>query len=194
VRNGASKDITTLLMQWSNGDSSALDELTPLVYDALRQLAARALRHERPGHTLQPTALVHEAYLKLVDQTRIQWQDRDHFFAITSQVIRRVLVSYARNRNASKRGGGSTVVALDESMTPSPGRDVDLIALDDALKTLSKMDPQQARIIELRYFGGLSIESTAQMLGISTSTVSRDWTLARAWLQRELTRGTGHGA
>jgi RNA polymerase sigma factor (TIGR02999 family) len=192
VESGTSKDITTLLVEWSNGKASALDELTPLVYDALRQMAARALQHERPGHTLQPTALVHE--LKLVDQSRIKWQDRDHFFAVTSQILRRVLVSYARTRNASKRGGGSTLVGLDESITPSPAREVDLVALDDALQNLSKLDPQQERIIELRYFGGLSIESTARILGISTSTVSRDWNLARAWLQRELTRGAAHGA
>jgi RNA polymerase sigma factor (TIGR02999 family) len=194
VGNGGSKDVTTLLVQWSNGDAGALHELTPLVYDALHQIAVRALRNERPGHTLQPTALVHEAYLKLVDQSRIAWQDREHFFAVTSQILRQVLVSYARARNASKRGGGSRLVALDESITPSPIREMDVVALDDALQSLSKLDPQQARIIELRYFGGLSIEATARLLGISTSTVTRDWSLARAWLHRELTRSPSHGA
>lgn len=187
-----SKDITTLLLEWGSGKRDALQELTPLVYDQLRQLASRALGRERPGHTLQSTALVHEAYLRLIDQDRVQWHDRDHFFAIAAQLIRRILVSHARSRNALKRGSAHTMVTLDESMTPLEGRDVDLVALDEALEGLSKMDPHQARIVELRFFGGLSIESTARVLDISNSTVKREWNLARAWLKRELTRTPGH--
>jgi RNA polymerase sigma factor (TIGR02999 family) len=188
-----SKDITALLVEWSSGNQGAINELVPLVYSELRQLAARALRHERPGHTLRPTALVHELYLKLIDQRRVVCKDRDHFFAFASQIIRRVLVSYARRHNSLKRGGGQTKVALGESIIPSPCPDVDLVALDDALQCLSKIDPQQAQIVEMRFFGGLSIESTARVLGISDSTVSHDWNLARAWLKRELTRKSHHG-
>ena len=188
VSAGGSKDVTTLLVEWSGGNHNALEELTPLVYDQLRLLAARALRGERPGHTLQSTALVHEAYLKLIDQNRVQWHDREHFFAVAAQIIRRILVNYARGRKAHKRGGGQAMIALDDSITPVQGRDVDMVALDDALETLAKMDPQQARIVELRFFGGVSIEGTARMLGVSASTVTRDWNLARAWLKRELAR------
>jgi RNA polymerase sigma factor (TIGR02999 family) len=191
VANGGSKDITTLLLEWGSGNHDALQELTPLVYDQLRHLAAGALRRERPGHTLQSTALVHEAYLSLIDQQRVRWHDRDHFFAIAAKIIRRILVNHARGHNAFKRGGANTIMTLDESITPVQGRDVDLIALDDALESLSKMDPQQAKIVELRFFGGLSIESTAGVLGISDSTVKREWNLARAWLKRELTRIPG---
>lgn len=187
------KNITALLVEWSTGDQNALDELAPLVYDEMRQLAARELRRERPGHTLQCTALVHEAYLKLIDQ-RVHWQNRDHFFAIAAQIIRRILVSYARTRNSFKRGGGSVKVELDELSVPAAVRDMDLQALDDALSALAQIDPQQGRIVELRFFGGLSIERTARVLGISTSTVTRDWNLARAWLYRELTRSPAHVA
>jgi RNA polymerase sigma factor (TIGR02999 family) len=185
-------DITALLVEWSKGNQGAFNDLMPLVYGQLRSLAARELRHWRPGHTLQPTALVHEVYFKLVEQRRVVCKDRDHFFAFASQIIRRVLVSYVRRSNSAKRGGGHTKVALDESIIPSPCPDVDLVALDDALQSLSKIDPQQAQIVEMRYFGGLSIESTARVLGISDSTVSRDWKLARVWLKRELTRNS-HG-
>lgn len=189
----APKDVTTLLIEWSGGSPKAFNELTPLVYDELHALAERALRRERPGHTLQATALVHEAYLKLVDQRRVRWNDREHFFAIASQTIRRVLVNHARSRNSLKRGGGITLVAFEEESTPQAAREIDLAALDDALTRLSKLDPQQERIVELRYFGGFSIESTARVLGISRSAVSREWDLARAWLQRDLTRGTASG-
>jgi RNA polymerase sigma factor (TIGR02999 family) len=188
------KDVTTLLVEWGNGNQAALNELTPLVYDQLRLLAARQLRRERAHHTLQSTALVHEAYLKLIDQRRVQWQDREHFFAIASQMIRRILVSHARARKASKRGGGQTTLALDDSIALSGRKDMDLVAVDDALEGLSRMDPRQARIVELRFFGGLSIEGTAEVLGISTSTATRDWNLARAWLHRELTRSPIHGS
>ena len=188
------KDVTTLLVEWSGGNSQAFNELIPLVYDQLRQLAGRQLRRERPNHTLHSTALVHEAYLKLIDQRRVQWKDREHFFAVASQVIRRILVTYARSRHASKRGSGATMLAFDESIALPDRKDVDLVALDDALESLSRLDAQQGRIIELRFFGGLSIESTARVLGISTSTVTRDWNLARAWLHREVSRSSDYGA
>ena len=187
------KDVTTLLLEWRNGNQHALNELTPLVYSELRQLAARELRRERLGHTLQGTALVHEVYLKLIDQRRVQFRDRDHFFAVAAQIIRRILVSYARNRNALKRGSGKTMLTLDHSLDFASRKDMDLVAVDDALESLSKLDPQQGRIIELRFFGGLTIEGTARCLGISTATVIRDWNLARAWLHRELTRTSAYG-
>jgi RNA polymerase sigma factor (TIGR02999 family) len=187
------KDVTRLLQEWSGGSSQALNELMPLVYNQLRQLAACQLRRERHSHTLQSTALVHEAFLKLIDQDRVQWKDRDHFFAIASQLVRRILVSHARSRNASKRGGGSTALAFDDSIRLPERNDIDLVALDDALESLSRLDPQQARIIELRFFGGLSIAGTARVLGISTSTVTREWKVARAWLHRELTRSVSNG-
>jgi RNA polymerase sigma factor (TIGR02999 family) len=188
------KDVTTLLVEWSGGNSQAFNELIPLVYDQLRQLAARQLRRERPNHTLHSTALVHEAYLKLIDQRRVQWKDREHFFAVASQVIRRILVTYARSRHASKRGSGATMLAFDESIALPDRKDVDLVALDDALESLSRLDAQQGRIIELRFFGGLSIDGTARVMGISTSTVTRDWNVARAWLFRELSRSAGYEA
>jgi len=188
------KDVTTLLVEWSGGNSQAFNELIPLVYDELRQLAGRQLRRERPNHTLHSTALVHEAYLKLIDQRRVQWKDREHFFAVASQVIRRILVTYARSRHASKRGSGATMLAFDESIALPDRKDVDLVALDDALESLSRLDAQQGRIIELRFFGGLSIDGTARVMGISTSTVTRDWNVARAWLFRELSRSAGYEA
>jgi RNA polymerase sigma factor (TIGR02999 family) len=188
------KDVTTLLVEWSGGNSQAFNELIPLVYDQLRQLAGRQLRRERPNHTLHSTALVHEAYLKLIDQRRVQWKDREHFFAVASQVIRRILVTYARSRHASKRGSGATMLAFDESIALPDRKDVDLVALDDALESLSRLDAQQGRIIELRFFGGLSIDGTARVMGISTSTVTRDWNVARAWLFRELARSGGYEA
>jgi RNA polymerase sigma factor (TIGR02999 family) len=189
-----SKDVTTLLLEWRGGKRQALDELMPLVYDQLRQLAARQLRRERPNHTLHSTALVHEAYLKLIDQSRVQWKDREHFFAVASQAIRRILVSYARSHHALKRGAGNTLLAFDESIALPGRKDIDLVMLDDALEGLARLDPQQARIVELRFFGGLSIEGTAKTLEISTSTVNREWNLARAWLHREITRTTAYGA
>ena len=188
------RDVTTLLLEWSNGNNDALNELTPLVYNELRQLAARHLRRERSGHTLQSTALVHEAYLRLVEQRRVQWHDREHFFAIASRLIRRILVSHARARNSWKRGGGQTMVAVEESIAMVQPRDFDLLALDEALEALSQADPQQARIVELRFFGGVSIEGAATVLGISVSTANRDWNMARAWLYRELSRNPSSGA
>lgn len=185
------RDITALLIDWGAGNQEALNDLAPLVYEELRRLAARELRRERPGHTLQCTALVHEAYLKLIDQ-RVNWQNREHFFAIAAQLIRRILVSYARRRNSSKRGGGNFKLEFDELMAPVAERHTDLEALDDALTALSGIDPQQGQIVELRFFGGLSIEQTARVLGISTSTVTRDWNIARAWLRRELSRNAAY--
>lgn len=187
-------DVTNLLIQWSRGNRQALDQLTPLVYHELRQMAKRHLRLERPGHTIESTALVHEAYLKLFDQTRVAWNDREHFFAVASQVMRQILVSYARARGALKRGAGQTVLAFDDSIAAPEWRGVELIALDDALKSLTQLDPQQGRIVELRFFSGLSIESTANVLGISPATVKRDWSVARAWLYRELSGRRSHGS
>jgi RNA polymerase sigma factor (TIGR02999 family) len=191
VGPASEKDVTTLLMDWSSGDRAALDQLTPLIYQQLRVLAEQALRRERPGHTLQSTALAHEAFLKLVDQQRVSWKGREHFFAVAARIIRRILVDHARSRKSLKRGGGNTTVTFEEQLSPIEERSVDMIALDQALEALSKMDPQQGRIIELRFFGGLSIESTAHVLGISPSTVNREWNLARAWLFRELSPRAG---
>jgi RNA polymerase sigma factor (TIGR02999 family) len=182
------KDITTLLLEWSGGNRAALDELMPLIYAEFRQLASRALSRERPNHTLQSTALAHELYLKLIDQKRAQWRDREHFFAMASQIIRRILVDYARRLHAQRRGGLDTRITLDEALAPQQDRDLNLVELDNALEALSQIDSQQARIIELRFFGGLSIEATGRILGVSPSTVNREWNLARAWLYRELSR------
>jgi len=181
-----SSDVTALLLRWSEGNKEALDQLTPLVYKELRSLAARQLRRERPGHTLESTALVHEAYLKLVDQTRVTWHNREHFFAVASKIMRRILVNHARFHNRLKRGSGRTLLTLSEAVAPSARRDVDLEALDEALGRLSSMDEQQGRIIELRFFAGLSIEDTAECLQVSAATVKRDWNVARAWLFREM--------
>jgi RNA polymerase sigma factor (TIGR02999 family) len=180
--------VTDLLVAWSGGDRGALNTLVPLVYDELRELARRFLRQERVGHTLQPTALVHEAYARLIDQDRVHWQGRTHFFAVAAQTMRRVLVDHARKRHAARRGGPALRVTLDDSLAPADRRDVDLIALEEALTALGEVDARHARIVELRYFGGLSIEEAAEELSISPATVKRDWTLARAWLRREMTR------
>jgi RNA polymerase sigma factor (TIGR02999 family) len=182
------KDVTALLLEWSGGNRAALDELMPLIYAEFRQLASRALSRERPNHTLQSTALAHELYLKLIDQKRAQWRDREHFFAMASQIIRRILVDYARRLHAQRRGGLDTRITLDEALAPQQDRDLNLVELDNALEALSQIDSQQARIIELRFFGGLSIEATGRILGVSPSTVNREWNLARAWLYRELSR------
>ena len=182
------KDVTALLLEWSGGNRAALDELMPLIYAEFRQLASRALSRERPNHTLQSTALAHELYLKLIDQKRAQWRDREHFFAMASQIIRRILVDYARRLHAQRRGGLDTRITLDEALAPQQDRDLNLVELDNALEALSQIDSQQARVIELRFFGGLSIEATGRILGVSPSTVNREWNLARAWLYRELSR------
>ena len=180
-----SHDVTQLLSQWTDGDPRALDELLPLVYDELRRLARIYLQRERSEHTLQSTALVHEAYLRLVNQD-VSWQNRAHFFGIAAQMMRRVLVDHARGRNASKRGDGVCRVTLDEEIMGAGEKDVDVIALDEALTSLAKFDPQQSRIVELRFFSGLSIEDTSEVLKISPATVKRDWAMAKAWLHREM--------
>jgi RNA polymerase sigma factor (TIGR02999 family) len=185
-------DITRLLVDWGNGDRDALEKLTPLVYDELRRLAARYLRQERPGHTLQSTALVHEAYLKLVGQNQTRWQNRAHFFGIAAQMIRRILVDHARARRAEKRGAGVERLSLDEAIALPGGPDLDLIALDDALEGLAKIDARQSRLVELRFFAGLTLEETAEVLQMSLATAKRDWVSAKAWLSREIRRQPSH--
>jgi RNA polymerase sigma factor (TIGR02999 family) len=179
-------DVTRLLINWTNGDKTALEALMPMVYGELHRLARRYLRRERSDHTLQSTALVHEAYLRLVDQKGVQWQNRAHFFAVAAQMIRRILVDHARTHNAEKRGGGACKLALDEAIAVPQRRDLNLVALDEAIDGLAAIDPQQGRIVELRFFGGLSIEETAEVLSISPATVKRDWAVAKAWLYRDL--------
>ena len=179
-------DITGLLLAWRAGDQVAGDQLMQLVYDELKRQAARAMRREDIAHTLQPTALVNEAYLRLVDQTRIEWQNRAQFFGVAAQVMRRILVDHARAANADKRGGGATNLTLDESAVARAAPIVELLALDEALDQLAAASPRQARVIELRYFGGLSVEETAEVLGVSAPTVSRDQQAAEAWLAQAM--------
>jgi RNA polymerase sigma-70 factor, ECF subfamily len=188
-----SSEISLLLDQYRDGQAEAFERLMELVYDDLRRLAAWQLHTERPGHTLQPTALVHEAYLKLAGQNPVEWQSKAHFFALAAQVMRRILVDHARAKGRDKRGGGQVSVALDEALKLSHPSDPGLVELDEALKTLAGRDARKSRIVELRYFGGLSIEETADVLGISPTTVRREWTLAKAWLRRELGKDAGAG-
>lgn len=183
-----SQNVTVLLAKWSQGDREALDALTPLVYNELRKLAKAYLRRERADHTLEGTALVHEAYLRLIDQREVAWRNRNHFFALAAELIRRILVDHARARIATKRGGNYVKLSLDEAMTPVDEKDLDLLALNDALDALGRNDPQQSRIVELRYFAGLTIEETADVLQISTATVKRDWVMAKTFLKREMLR------
>lgn len=183
-------DFTGILLAWRAGDEAALATLTSLVYDELHRLARYYMARERPGHTLQATALVNEAYLKLVDASRVRWQNRAHFMAVAAQTMRRILVDLARKRRGQKRGGGARPVTLHEALLVGGQPGSDLVALDDALEGLAKLDPRKSRVVELRFFGGLSLEETAEALGVSTDTVGRDWSAARAWLLRELTRGT----
>jgi RNA polymerase sigma factor (TIGR02999 family) len=189
----AGAGVTELLLDWNRGDKGALERLMPLVYEELRQLARRQLALELPGHTLQSTALVHEAYLRLVDQDRVQWQNRAQFFAVAAQLIRRILVDHARRRHAGKRGGDAPKLSLDESIATPQHKDVDLVALDDALNDLSRLDAQQAQVIELRFFAGLTIAESAEALGISPATVHRDWITAKAWLFDQVSRGSAAG-
>jgi RNA polymerase sigma factor (TIGR02999 family) len=181
------QDVTQLLVAWSDGDKAALDQLMPLVYDELRRLARHYMNQEHGGHTLQTTALINEAYLRLVDQ-RMSWRNRAHFFGIAAQMMRRILVDHARSHQYAKRGAGQPNLALDEVADIAHERAAELIALDDALTALAAMDPQQAQIVELRYFGGLTIEETAEVMDISHATVEREWNMARAWLRSELTK------
>jgi RNA polymerase sigma factor (TIGR02999 family) len=190
---GGSSNLTQLLAAWSAGDESALAALTPLVHQELHRLAARHMAGERPGHILQATALVNEAYVRLVDWKEVRWQNRAHFFAMAAQIMRRVLVDVARTRNRAKRGKGQLHVSLSEAADMSAPQGVDLVALDDALKGLEALDVRQSRVVELRFFGGLSLEETAHVLGVSVATVRRDWSLARAWLYRELSGGDMKG-
>ena len=181
-----SKQVSELLANWNNGDAEAREALMPLVYNELRKLAASHLRRELSDHTLQPTALVHELYLRLADQKNVQWQDKTHFFGVAAQLMRRILVDHARSHMADKRGSGLPKVALNEAIAMSRERPAELLALDESLTQLASTDPQQGRIVELRVFGGLTIEQTAEILGISPATVKRDWNLAKAWLLREI--------
>jgi len=183
----APNEVTQLLVAWSNGDSAARDALMPLVHEELRRLAHRYMRRERGNHTLQTSALVNEAYLRLIDQKDVHWQNRAHFFGIAARIMRRILVDYARKRGFAKRGGDLQPVALDEAMIVSPERAAEVVALDDALNCLAELDQRKSQIIELRFFGGLSIDETAEVLGVSSGTVMRDWTFAKAWLRREIT-------
>jgi len=182
----SSQGITQLLLAWSDGDQAALEKLTPLVYAELHRLAKGFMFGERPGHTLQTTALINEAYLRLIDWKNVRWQSRAHFFGVAAQVMRRILVDFARSRNYARRGGGTQRVSLDEAITIHEDRSAELIALDDALKSLAEIDPRKSQVVELRFFGGLSAEEIAGVLKVSLRTVEREWSLARAWLYREL--------
>ena len=183
-------EVTLLLQGWRNGDRNALDALLPLVYEELRRLAHFQLRRERQDHTLQTAALVHEAYLRLIGLNPPHWESRTHFFAIAAQLMRQILVDYARRHVAVKRGGGACKVALEEATLVSKQKDVDVLSLDDALKTLAKIDSRQSRVVELRFFAGLSLEEISEALEIAPATVQRDWTAARAWLHREISRNS----
>ena len=182
----ASHQITRLLVDWRNGDQRALEQLIPLVHEELRRVARRHMAHERAGHTLQATALVNEAYVRLIDIRQVNWQDRAHFFAMSSRLMRRILVDFARSKGYQKRGGGAQKVSLDEALIVSAEPAADLVALDDALTALAAFDARKAQVVEMRFFGGLSVEETAEALKVSVDTVMRDWKLAKAWLLREL--------
>jgi RNA polymerase sigma-70 factor, ECF subfamily len=186
------EQVSGLLRAWSDGDRDALDRLTPIVYDELHRLAQRYMKRERPGHSLQTTALVNEAYMRLVDYKGMQWQNRAHFFAVSAQLMRRILVEHARRRNL-KRGGRVQHVSLEETATVDVERGTDLVALDYAMATLARLDPRKVQVVEMRFFGGLSVEETAAVLKISPVTVMRDWSTAKAWLYRELTGGNNDG-
>ena len=183
----STQEVTELLIAWSEGDKTALDQLMPLVYEELRRLAHHHMRREHPGHTLQTTALVNEAYFRLVDQKRVRWQNRAHFFAISAQLMRRILIDHARSHTRAKRGGGVRELALDEVAIVAQEQAANLIALDDALRSLAAIDERKGRIVELRFFGGLSVEETAEALKISPRSVMREWSLAKAWLYQAVT-------
>jgi len=185
-------EVSGLLRAWGDGDRRALDQLTPIVYEELRRLASHYMRGERPGHSLQATALVNEAYMRLVDYKGMQWQNRAHFFAVSAQLMRRILVEHARRHNL-KRGGGVQHVSLDETAIVGGDRGADLVALDDALDALARFDARKVQVVEMRFFGGLSVEETAEVLKVSSVTVMRDWSTAKAWLYRELSGGTTNG-
>ena len=182
----ATHEVAGPLLAWGGGDEAALERLTPLVYEELRRLARRYMGHERPGHTLQATALVNEAYMRLVDIRQVQWQNRAHFFAMSARMMRRILVDFARSKHYQKRGGDAQKVTFDEALVASNERGEDLVALDDALQALAAIDARKAQVVELRFFGGLSVEETAETLKVSVDTIHRDWRLAKVWLLREL--------
>ena len=186
MREPYSQEVTGLLLAWRQGKQDALDELIPIVYEELRQQAHRYLQREKKGHSLQTTALINETYLRLLDCNKVGWKDRAHFFAVTARMMRRILVDFARSRRSQKRGGGLEKITLDQTITFSIARDSDLVALDDALNELALRDERRCRVVELRFFGGLSIEETAEVLGVSPDTVVRDWRLAKVWLAREV--------
>lgn len=192
MSEGLTSDVTRLLAAWQDGDSAAADQLLPLVYDELHRAAARAMRNEAVGHTLQPTALVNEVYLRLVDQTGASWKNRSQFFGVAAQAMRRILVDHARARLSDKRGGGARAVTLDDvrdlPQSAEESSEIDLLSLHEALEKLASFDADQARVVELRYFAGLNIDETAEALGISPATVKREWVVARAWLKRELSQ------
>jgi len=194
MENRARDDVTALLGQLVKGDDDAASKLIPIVYDELRRLAAGYMRRERKEHTLQPTALVHEAYVKLIEQRAVDWQGRAHFFGIAAQIMRRILIDHARGHLRDKRGGGMIPVPLDEALVFSPERSSELVRLDASLERLAKLDPRQSRIVELRFFGGLNVEQTAELLGISAKTVKRDWSMAKAWLHGDMKASHGDPA
>ena len=189
MAEGEPEGVTRLLLAWNDGDESALEKLVPLVYQELRRLAKRQMRRERPEHSLQTTALINEAYLRLVDLSNVHWQNRAHFFALCARLMRRILVDYARTRHYAKRGGGAQPISLNESLVVSPQLPTDLVAVDDALHALAEVDARKAQVVELRFFGGLTAEETAEVLKVSPETVRRDWKLAKVWLLRELSKG-----
>jgi len=186
-----SGEVTQLLRELKNGHPEAAERLIPLVYDELHRLAARYMAREAPDHTLQPTALINEAYLRLVDQTRVDWQGRAHFIGVAAQMMRRILINHARDRNAARRGGGWDRVALEDDLLAAPTQMAEWLAIDEALQRLAAKDEQQCRVVELRFFGGLTAEETAEVLGVSAKTVQREWKMARAWLHREIGKGRG---
>ena len=192
MSNEFTPSLTQMLLAWSNGDESALAQLTPLVYQELHRLAHHYLAGERAGHLLQTTALVNEAYVRLVDWKNVEWQNRAHFFGLAAQMMRRILVDFARKQQFQKRGGKQQQLSLEESALVVPERSAELVALDDALQALAKLSPRQSQVVELRFFGGLSLEETAEVLKVSEGTVRRDWSLAQAWLYRELNRTDVH--
>jgi RNA polymerase sigma-70 factor (ECF subfamily) len=185
----ASTGVTELLVNWSNGDKAALDEMLPLVYQELRRLAVNRLRQERPNHTLQPTALVNEAYLRLIDQKNVNWKNRAQFFGLAAEMMRRILVNHALHRQAAKRGAGALRVSMEVAVNSFEQKDVNLVALDDALKSLAGIDPRKSQIVELKFFGGLTVEEIAEVLHVSSDTIEREWKMARAWLHLEIGNG-----
>lgn len=192
TQTASTDEVTQLLTDWSQGDQTALDKLTPLIYEELRRLAHHYMSRERPGHTLQTTALVNEAYVRLINRKDVHWQNRAHFFAIAAQLMRTILVDHARRHGYAKRGGGARKISLDEAAIVSQDRSQEVVELDEALTRLAGFDPLQGRIVELRFFGGLTIKQTAEVLGLSSATIKREWNTARAWLFRELEQRDAH--